>query len=216
MVTMLIVYNTLEDLTIFDSLPIHSLAIVGLLPIIFILGSNGDANLVATKMAEQLQATNIIANSDNTTACTFLQDSVKTWLKIPPDPWRDVGKREDVYILALRLLPSRCDFQESDGLVTSLMCESICPSKAENDKNESSPENSCSDKETNQICQKFWNDTSANTSSKELARIAHVHLGSVWLVNRTEQAALLKGGNLTNEIFSVNVYYNQNRSIAHQ
>lgn len=92
-----------------------------------------------------LQAYNLAAPTNNSYDCDFLENAVGAWLKLGGvksstqfhDEYDDTP-----YLVWAQLLPSRCDWQETDGVIT--ICDgsnSDLDSSTCNAWNESKPEN---------------------------------------------------------------------------
>jgi len=82
--------------------------ITGFFPILAII-SSGSINAQAPGMTRQLQATNLLANSEANPSCQFLADSVLAWMLgfTSPGFSRDSDSQ---YLLNLDILPPRCPY----------------------------------------------------------------------------------------------------------
>ena len=93
-------------------------------------------NLVAIELVGLLQANNLAAPTSSSADCEYLESSVKSWLSVAvvPQPASLLTSAEDTFVLWAQLLPVRCSFQNSDGVIT--FCDG-------NDFNSTSQEQAC-------------------------------------------------------------------------
>lgn len=175
-------------------------AIVGVLPIISTLAQNGGTNTVSTSMVRQLQGTNLISNTVNNETCSFLEQSIESWMV---GVWGGTPRVDegDVYVLWLQVLPVRCEFQEPDGVVTASYCDSMDMESSGNDDDDT-------------FCE-VWRDTDATTSIDELAEKAGVRTGVVTVSNEFETWPIIfpENGTTSETVFNVTAIFNQNFTV---
>lgn len=100
------------------------------MPILTGLIANGSTNLERFSAAALLQANNklVPAINPNATECSYLSESVASWLKSGArDTTRiNLQQKTDVWIIWAQLLPVRCNFSDPNGVITR------CPDGWEN------------------------------------------------------------------------------------
>lgn len=140
-------------------------------------------NLVAIELAALLQANNEAAGPD----CDYLESAVNSWLRmaivngISPA----VGSQNETFTLWAQLLPARCDFQDSGGVIT------IC-----NDALRNAAKDAC----------KVWDDRPDHASERPRTYFAHlleIRVGGIREVIKKDQMG----------IYNVTVLYNMNPSV---
>jgi hypothetical protein len=116
--------------------PIARTSIVLVLPLLMSLAQQ---NLNSYQMVDLLQANNLAAPSASEEDCAYLKSSVQSWLKVAavPQPASLFENTEDTYVLWAQVLPVRCDFQRTDGVIT------FCDGQAEEDSLGSAVANTC-------------------------------------------------------------------------
>lgn len=176
------------------------LCVVTIFPLIYTLGQQ---NNVAWENTKLLEANNIVSNTTN--ECQFLQQSVSAWLRTSAKVHVSYGLIRDeedlIYAVWGQLLPVRCEWQRSDGVITT------CPEElSELD-----------------ICQQ-WSDTGVrNDTSPDdtgwatvdyFADALGVRGGGLrdFQLNTTASADF--GDGLTEVPYYVKVIYNQNHTVA--
>jgi hypothetical protein len=76
-------------------------------------------NNSASKMVDLLQMNNIVLAEANETTCAFLKDTIYTFLDLGAIAQSKVQHIDPTFLLWAQLLPVRCDFQGSDGVITT-------------------------------------------------------------------------------------------------
>jgi hypothetical protein len=184
-------------------------AIVGFFPFVGTLQTNGGANLVSTKMVDQLQAINLLVDEvGNVDDCEYLSESLYAWGAGVTAG--NKAKEEDdefyPYLLYLGLEPKRCPVGNSteEGLSTSILCSSLL-----------AIENLTQTQETyvNALCV-VWTDAHRNITDDELASRANIRTGAIQdvsvstVANLTNENGVVRPANYTTE-----AKYNQTISI---
>jgi hypothetical protein len=84
-----------------------------------ILTLSGGVNDAGKDMVTLLEVNNILLAEANETSCDFLEDTIYSFLGLDAIVLNKVGHyHERTYLLWAQLLPVRCNFQSSDGVIT--------------------------------------------------------------------------------------------------
>jgi len=77
-------------------------------------------NIASYKMVDLLEAHNLVAPTNSTDDCAYLESAVNSWLQMAAaeQPASSLQKADHPYVLWAQLLPVRCDFQRDDGVIT--------------------------------------------------------------------------------------------------
>eukprot|EP00934_Nitzschia_sp_Nitz4_P008652 Nitzschia sp. Nitz4//scaffold11_size288233//230845//235511//NITZ4_000808-RA/size288233-snap-gene-0.61-mRNA-1//-1//CDS//3329534176//8642//frame0 len=95
--------------------------LTGIVLVLPLLQCVARSNPVAKNLVHLLQAHNLAAPSDSLEDCAYLESAVKSWVRMAAAPQPNVmfSHSNATFVLLAQLLPSRCDFQRSDGVITA-------------------------------------------------------------------------------------------------
>jgi hypothetical protein len=97
------------------------------------LDTSGHQNPLASNFMDLLQANNVVAGSNSTEDCDYMNVAVKSWLlttsKVNAPFAVGGGHSDDSYVVWAQLLPVRCDWQDSEGVITTCLWGSNFPSE---------------------------------------------------------------------------------------
>jgi hypothetical protein len=178
-----------------------SVAIMGLLPILFAIQVNGGANMVSYNMVENLQQTNImLPKADDPDACAFFLSSVASWVIATAGLCSNNMGQSCPYLLWLEVLPARCNLLGDDGIITA----NVCNAMFQDQQNISVPSEMCA----------VWSQTQANSTIYELAELAGIRPGVITIEENSAEGNLTySNGTATMETFSVTAMFNQNLTV---
>ena len=159
-------------------------------------------NDVAKNDVDLLQQNNLMLSEANETSCEFLKTTIDQWLYLgdvsTDTRFRD--KETQPSVLWAQLLPVRCGFQRSDGVIT------ICPQYAALD-------------EKLMIC-KIWNDRPADpddATPSYYSNLLGVRVGGITQYQEVQNETLRFGSESSagsEEVFSVRVLVDENQTIS--
>jgi hypothetical protein len=140
----------------------------------------------------------------NASSCAYLEDTIEAWLDLGANVQNDVPQYEvKTFVLWAQLLPVRCEFQGSDGVIT--VCEN-------NDTNYTYPQGACN----------VWKTPPANPSDatpEYFANMLGIRVGGITEYTRSQTSLLTVAtdGNFSsypNTTFSVRLLANENHAIS--
>lgn len=150
-------------------------AIVGGLPLIGTIATNGGANVVAPNMVSQLQANNLQFRSfQDNDECEFFSQTLQAWVSgvTAGGQASADGSSGNPYLMYLWIGPERCmdQFPDPNATITSFACDNLNNRSADfNPEEQSSVKNVC----------RVWGDTYRNTTNEELASRAGIRVGEI-------------------------------------
>eukprot|EP00549_Striatella_unipunctata_P021916 CAMPEP_0118717148 /NCGR_PEP_ID=MMETSP0800-20121206/27951_1 /TAXON_ID=210618 ORGANISM="Striatella unipunctata, Strain CCMP2910" /NCGR_SAMPLE_ID=MMETSP0800 /ASSEMBLY_ACC=CAM_ASM_000638 /LENGTH=1321 /DNA_ID=CAMNT_0006623759 /DNA_START=80 /DNA_END=4045 /DNA_ORIENTATION=- len=173
------------------------IATFGFLPLLGTIRKHGGANLLSVRMTKSLQAINVATGRASKANCTFLEQSVQSWLTTNSHVQVKYPLRRDLstaYVLWAQVLPIRCPFQQNmtDGVITR------CP--------DGSPLSAC----------EIWNQVPAENPGQYIQRELNLRAG----VLVEKQLVAKQVGFIDSEgrgrkgDFSVTVYFNDDHTIS--
>jgi hypothetical protein len=178
-------------------------AIVALLPIINTIRINGGANNSTYAMVKLLQVNNAMANSDSQQDCAYLENASTSWLRSVVFVQRDhVEDVPELHLLWAQVLPARCDFQGSEGIITSQSCVAAFSS------------GDTLDSRLQEVC-KVWETGDDSASSQDPAAFAsqlQLREGSIVKHSYTQ---IVQGKNGTQVEYSVSALFNESRTVRY-
>lgn len=152
--------------------------ITGLFPLLLCISSQY-INSAAPSMTLQLQATNLLADSQEDSSCTFLADSTLSWMLSLTSPAFSQDLEDSRYLLNLDVQPPRCpNALFADLPVTVAACSYL---------NAQMNSDAITLEVTNTFCES-WNLTSP--SRQDIARELGLRTGSILLYQEIELANL--------------------------
>lgn len=163
--------------------------ITGILPIFIFSMDNGRVNDVATKMTNQLQATNLIADDTSFETCEFLVGSVIAWIMavVAPDA---PDSPDDLHLISLVIAPDRCKTSED-------YCQYIAQKTDNSDR----------------LCEQ--REALQGKSVQEIADILGVRVGSIVVYESISAPnTFLNGSTPVNATFSVTSSFDQSYTIS--
>jgi hypothetical protein len=97
-------------------------AIVALLPMLYTIAIDGGSNNSSYNMVKLLQHNNVLANSQQD--CAYLENAADSWLRSTAFVQEDqVSAKPELSLVWAQLLPVRCAFQGTNGIITAQSCE---------------------------------------------------------------------------------------------
>lgn len=179
---------------------------MGFFPLVGTIRTNGGANLVATKMVDQLQAISLtVQEVGNVDDCNYLTESVYAWGS-GVTAGNKANERDDEttpYLLYLWMEPRRCPFGNgtNETLETSLFCSLLLGID-----NLTQSEMNIVDS----ICV-VWTDAVRSITDDELASRAKIRSGAIQDVFvKTKANLTLEDGTVQNNVtYATEAKYNQ-------